>query len=103
MIDVPDATGDSAFGINNRGDVVGRYIDGEDVVHGFLLRHGRFTTIDPPGSVFTVARGIDDLGRIVGFYAGSDDVFRGFILDSSGYRDIDFPDADARQPSTSTP
>ena len=35
--------------------------------HGFLLRNGRFTTIDPPGSVGTSqANGIDDLGRIVG-------------------------------------
>ena len=97
MIDVPGAAEGStaAFGINNRGDVVGRYVDSEDVVHGFLLRHGRFTTIDVPGSVLTVARGIDDLGRIVGFYAGSDDAFRGFILDSRGYRDIDFPGSDS--------
>ena len=96
MIDVPGAAEGTtaAFGINNRGDVVGRYVDeAADRSYGFLLRHGRFTTIDPPGSVLTTARGIDDLGRIVGFYAGSDDVFHGFILDSSGYRDVDFPDA----------
>ena len=72
MIDVPGAAEGTtaAFGINNRGDVVGRYMDERRRPHGFLLRHGRFTTIDAPGSVLTVARGIDDLGRIVGFYAG---------------------------------
>ena len=55
LIDAPDA---GAFifatnGINNRGDVVGRYSDSEGVGHGFLLRHGHFTTIDVPGSLDT--------------------------------------------------
>ena len=94
-IDGPEGAGlTAAFGVNNRGDVVGRYDDAEGVTHGYLLRRGHYTTIDPPGSILTVPRGIDDRGRIVGDYRGSDGVLRGFVLDARGYRDIEFPGSD---------
>ncbi len=101
LIDAPEALGPTAaFGINNRGDVVGRYDlggnpDGHGALYGYLLRRGRFTTIDPPGSGLTSARGIDDAGRIVGFYVGGENGgVHGFLRDRRGYRDIDFPGAD---------
>jgi probable HAF family extracellular repeat protein len=91
-IDGPEGAGHTAaFGINNRGDVVGRYDDAGGITHGFLLRRGRYTTLDPPGSILTVPRGIDDRGRIVGDYRDSAGVLRGFIRDARGYRDIVFP------------
>jgi hypothetical protein len=69
--------------------------DGHGTLHGYLLRRGRFTTIDPPGSGLTSARGIDDAGRIVGFYQGGDDGgVHGFLLDGRGYRNLDVPGAD---------
>ena len=85
LVDAPEALGPTAaFGINNRGDVV-----------GYLLRRGRFTTIDPPDSGLTSARGIDDAGRIVGFYVGGENGgVHGFLRDGRGYRDIDFPGVD---------
>ena len=36
------------FGINNRGQIVGAYIDAEGTIHGFLLDDGVFTPIDHP-------------------------------------------------------
>src|SRR5690348_18328285 len=63
----------SAQGINPAGDIVGSYADAVGVNHGYLFRHGQFTTIDVPGSPAgvpgvrpTVARGINPAGDIVG-------------------------------------
>lgn len=60
--------------INNRGDIVGNYIDAVGKQHGFLLRRGKFTNIDVPGELVgssgtltTMALGISLSGRdIVG-------------------------------------
>src|SRR5262245_14248648 len=59
-----------ARGINPRGDIVGFYIDGAGIQHGFLLKDGTFTTIDFPlaGVRNTTANGINAQGEIVGQY-----------------------------------
>ena len=57
-----------ANGINSEGDIVGAFTDAVGLQHGFLLREGRFTTIDFPGAVATNANGISSSGRIVGNY-----------------------------------
>lgn len=67
-VDYPDATATTLSGINARGDIVGSYIDGEGMSHGFVLRDGVFTTIDVPGAHGTDARGISPAGDIVGGY-----------------------------------
>src|SRR2546427_9879475 len=66
--DFPGATFTSFRGINTAGDIVGFYATATGVGHGFLLRGGTFTTIDPPGSLGTLALGINDQGDIVGEY-----------------------------------
>jgi uncharacterized membrane protein len=63
----------TATGINPAGDIVGSFIDGVGVQHGFLLRHWKFTIIDVPGELVgatgpltTSANGINSDGDIVG-------------------------------------
>jgi hypothetical protein len=52
--------------------------------HGFLLKNGRFTTIDVPGAAAaaggTSAGGINPQGDIVGYYLGGDTLIHGFLL-----------------------
>jgi hypothetical protein len=67
-IEVPGASSTTAWGINARGDIVGSYVDGAGVTHGFLLRRGSLTTIDVPGATSADARGIGPNGEIVGIY-----------------------------------
>jgi len=67
-IEVPGASSTTAWGINARGDIVGSYVDGAGVTHGFLLHRGSFTTIDVPGATSADARGIGPNGEIVGIY-----------------------------------
>src|SRR5262245_14596928 len=57
-LDVRGASLTVVFDINNRGQLVGAYIDAEGptsggFTHGFLLDDGVFTTIDVPGPLET--------------------------------------------------
>jgi hypothetical protein len=72
QIDVPGAIGTEAFGINDAGQIVGRFDTGSPVSfsgHGYLDTGGSFTQIDVPGAVITQALGINDAGQIVVFCA----------------------------------
>jgi hypothetical protein len=57
-----------ALGVNDLGQIVGDFVDGMDVMHGFLDSGGIFTTLDPTGSTATTINGISDSGTVVGFY-----------------------------------
>jgi probable HAF family extracellular repeat protein len=83
--DVPELATTCAFGINNRGHIVGQHVDAAGTLHGYLWqpKHG-FETIDaPPGAPVvgptgikgTTAVDITDRGHIVltiggGFFKG---------------------------------
>src|SRR5215471_4580123 len=72
-IDAPGATATVANGLNDRGDIVGRYNAG-GVMHGFLLNKGTFTTIDAPGSIQTGAIAINNRGTSGGALLDSNNV-----------------------------
>ena len=72
----PDAgtapgTGTAAVSINNRGRIVGFYIDAGGMGHGFVREKGVFAPIDHPDAgsgpgTGTLALGLNDRGQIVG-------------------------------------
>jgi hypothetical protein len=76
--------------INSQEEVVGQYIDGNNVPQGFVRDSaGNLTALSPPGAKTTTPVGIDDSGRVVGFYQDSaahynTDPILGFIRDSKG-------------------
>jgi hypothetical protein len=58
----------TALGINERGDIVGRYDDLTRVRHAYALdRHGAYETFDLRDSITTSAIDINARGDIVGF------------------------------------
>src|SRR5262249_32767648 len=67
--------------------------------HGFLLSKGAFTTIDPPGAVFTNPLGINSGGEIVGRFcttlpcASDRENVHGFLLSDGEFTTIDIPGA----------
>jgi len=64
----PNATGGTqALGINDNGQIVGSYFD-KGTWHGFLYKHGKYSTLDDPLGTSTQANGINDNGQIVGNY-----------------------------------
>jgi probable HAF family extracellular repeat protein len=91
-IDYPGATSTSAWGINNRGDVVGVYSLPDRTAHGFLWRGGLLTTIDFPGATSTDAWGINGRGDIVGDYT-VDGVTHSFVLTEGRFVTVEVPGA----------
>jgi probable HAF family extracellular repeat protein len=98
-IDHPDAVAESAaLGINNRGQIVGGYVDADGTVRSFLLDDGVFTPIEHPDAASgtatgTAVRSINDRGQIVGFYVDAEGAVHGFLLEDGAYTTIDHPDA----------
>src|ERR1039458_1137509 len=64
--------------MNNVGQVVGVYQDGNGFNHGFVysIATGTYTTVDDPNAVLanggTTINGINDNGQLVGFYGNAD-------------------------------
>ena len=61
--DVPGSIYTQAYGINDRGQIVGGYRDASGRQRGFLLDRHRYRSLDTPGG--NVASGINDRGEIV--------------------------------------
>src|SRR6266403_2005327 len=83
--------------INERGDIVGEYIDSNGVARGFVrFSDGSFSApiVDPNDTVgFTEGRGINNLGTVVGDYAISDGNNHGFFLSGGTFTEYDIPGA----------
>ena len=80
--------GTYAKSINNKGEVVGYYIDGAGVWHGFLDNNGIFTNIDAELGATNVATGINDNGQIIGYYLDSAG-YHGFLDNNGVFTNID--------------
>ena len=77
-IAVPGATSTEAFGINDRGVIVGQFADASGT-HGFLNSHGDFTTINIPGATSTTVHGINNAGLFVGTFTDAAGRQHGFV------------------------
>ncbi len=105
-INFPGATRTRAVGLNDRGDIVGDYIDSSGVRHGYMLHQGNFTNsrsfllddgaftiFDFPGATATFLQDLNDSGTIVGTYTDTSGIFHGFRLNAGNFTTIDFPGA----------
>jgi len=83
--------------INERGDIVGEFIDSSGVVRGFVrFSDGSFSApiVDPNDTVgFTEGRGINNSGTVVGDYGSPDANDHGFFLSGGTFTEYDVPGA----------
>jgi hypothetical protein len=83
--------------INERGDVVGVFVDSNGVTRAFVrFSDGSFSApiVDPNDTAgFTEGRGINNAGTVCGDYVGSDGNLHGFVLSSGTFTDFNFPGA----------
>lgn len=91
MIDVPGSLRTAAKGINNKGDVVGYYVDQLNRTRGFIWRDGAFAALDFPGSRGTVPQKINDSGDIVGYFIDNAGFPQAFSYINRRFTRIDFP------------
>ena len=83
--------------INERGDIVGVFIDSLGVTRGFVrFSDGSFSApiVDPNDTVgFTEGRGINNSRTVVGDYTASDGTIQSFLLSGSTFTEYDVPGA----------
>jgi hypothetical protein len=83
--------------INEKGDIVGEFIDSTGVTRGFVrFSDGSFSDpiVDPNDTVgFTEGRGINNSRTIAGDYASSDGSNHGFFLSGGTFTEYDVPGA----------
>jgi hypothetical protein len=83
--------------INERGDIVGEFIDSAGVTRGFVrFSNGSFSDpiVDPNDTVgFTEGRGINNSRTVVGDYVISDGTVHSFLLSGSTFTEYDVPGA----------
>ena len=83
--------------INERGDVVGEFIDSSGVTRGFVrFSDGSFSApiVDPNDTVgFTEGRGINNSGTVAGDYVISDGTIHSFFLSGGTFTEYDVPGA----------
>ena len=93
---MPGAAATRPGAINNRGQIVGEYVDQAGRSHGYLQdADGSVTTIDPPGAGATVVTDVDDRGRVVGAFIDAKQTAIGaFVREPDGrFTTIAHPDA----------
>jgi uncharacterized membrane protein len=103
VIDPPDGAVNEVLGLNNRDQIVGRYIDLDGRARAFLKDKRGFSPIDAPDATATSAFQINDRGQIVGNYSTTSNntgyPTRGFVLEANGqFTLIDVPDAQHTSP-----
>lgn len=79
VIKLGNRTNTQALGINNKGVVVGSFVDGAGVTRGFVWVPGLLRTVTFPKSTSTVVNGINNNGLIVGFYTDKSKRTLGFL------------------------
>ncbi len=83
--------------INERGDIVGEFIDSTGVTRGFVrFKNGSFSApiVDPNDTVgFTEGRGINNSGTVAGDYVITDGTLHSFFLSGGTFTEYDVPGA----------
>src|SRR5436189_3840798 len=83
--------------INERGDIVGEFIDAAGVTRGFVrFSDGTFSDpiVDPNDTVgFTEGRGINNSRTVAGDYVIADGTIHSFLLSGATFTEYDLPGA----------
>lgn len=88
----PDSINGVVRAINNRGDVIGTFIDlTNGTLRGFLRRDNLVTVLDYPGAFGTQPNGLNDRGQIVGAYWDADGMLHSFLYADGVFTNIDPP------------
>lgn len=80
-----------AFGVNNREEAIGTYLDVNNNNHGFSFFNGVFQDIAVPGAATTSPEGLNDGNSMVGIYTDLDGVQHGYLKQGALFSTLDFP------------
>jgi len=92
-IDPPGSTATVAQGINDKGEVVGAYVDSANIQHGFLFNGKQYTSLDVPNHTSPDAWSINDKGLIAIFAVNSKSLYDSFLFNGKTYTNVNFKGA----------
>jgi len=92
-IDPTGSTATVAQGINDKGEVVGAYIDSGKVQHGFLFNGKQYTNLDVPNHTSPDAWSINNKGLIAVFALNGKSLYDSFLFNGQTYKNVDFKGA----------
>jgi probable HAF family extracellular repeat protein len=92
---IPGSTNSSAIGINDKGAIVGGFLDTAAKSHGYLLFNGHFAKFSFPGATSTEALDINNSGVIVGDFVNSAGQQHGFRVQNGVFHSISVPGTSA--------
>jgi hypothetical protein len=89
----PKSNGTQAIGINDKGVVVGLYLDSASVQHGFVKKGTNYTSIDVAGDTSAEAWGINNSGQITVFALNSLGGYDSFLYNGKTFKKVSAPKA----------
>lgn len=92
-VNFPKSSGTQASGINDKGEVVGLYLDSVGATHGFSKIGKKYTSIDVKGGTNTVAWGVNNAGQITVYTSNSAGGFDSYLVTGKTFKKIDNPGA----------
>jgi hypothetical protein len=92
-VNFPKSNGTQATGINDKGEVVGLYLDSANLTHGFSKIGTKYTSISVKGGTNTVAWGVNNAGQITVYTTNSAGTFDSYLMTGTKLKKIDNPGA----------
>jgi hypothetical protein len=90
-VSFPKSNGTQATGINDKGEVVGLYLDSLGATHGFSKIGTKYTAINVKGHTNTVAWGINNAGQITVYATNSASAFDAYLVTGKTFKSINNP------------
>ena len=92
-VNFPKSNGTQVTGINDKGEVVGLYLDSTNLTHGFSKIGTKYTKIDVTGGTNTVAWGVNNAGQVTVYTTNSVGTFDSYLVTGTKFKKIDNPGA----------
>jgi hypothetical protein len=93
-INFPKSAGTEATGINDKGNVVGLYLDSAGAQHGFVKKGSKYTSIDVTGDTSADAYGINNAGKITVYAINSAGTgYESFLYNGKTFKPLSDPNA----------
>jgi hypothetical protein len=89
----PKSSGTQASGINDKGEIVGLYLDSAGLSHGFSKVGTKYTAINVKGDTNTVAWGVDNAGQVTVYATNSAGDYDSYLVTGKTFKKIDNPSA----------
>jgi hypothetical protein len=89
----PKSNGTEATGINDKGWVVGLYLDSSNVQHGFVKKGAKYTKVDVKGDTSADVYGINNAGDMTVYALNSSGGYDSFIYNGKNFKKVGYPKA----------